>query len=177
MNPIETAVAPLRTDAIARAEKDATDLVTKMLAELAAADWNLDTVAPRPRTDIRREDYKRMMRNRERYATITVTDLRGKFSSRMGDPSFVKADASRSAAFIERCKFAAGIQYDAFVTKLTGKVGEVLTAELAGNHIWGRSTLTVTKANGTTERWLTQQIVNVSVLGLLFNQWPTRKVK
>jgi hypothetical protein len=34
----------------------------------------------------------------------------------------------------------------------------------------------VTKG-GTVERWKTQQIVNVSRLGKLFNQWPTRQLQ
>jgi hypothetical protein len=50
-------------------------------------------------------------------------------------------------------------------------------ASITGTHIWGHSVLTVTLPNGTVERWKTQQIVNQSKLGLLFNQWPSRKMK
>ena len=43
--------------------------------------------------------------------------------------------------------------------------------------MWGYSVLTVTKEDGSVERWKTQQIMNISVLGLLFAQWPSRKMK
>ena len=34
-----------------------------------------------------------------------------------------------------------------------------------------------THADGTTHQWRTEMIINVSKLGALFNQWPTRKLK
>ncbi len=64
-----------------------------------------------------------------------------------------------------------------FICKLVAKVGEVTEASIAGNHIWGESYLTVTTIAGAKQTWKTQQIVNVSVLGNYFNQWPTRLMK
>lgn len=61
--------------------------------------------------------------------------------------------------------------------KLEMKIGEHLTATLEGNHVWGDSFITVEKANGENERWRTHTILNVSKLGLYFNQFPTRKIK
>jgi hypothetical protein len=69
------------------------------------------------------------------------------------------------------------MQYTAFIQKLEGKVGAHTAAALDGSHVWGFSILTVTKADGTVEKWKTEQIINVSVLGKVFNQWPSRKVK
>jgi hypothetical protein len=70
-----------------------------------------------------------------------------------------------------------------FAAKLAGKIDGEL-AELGGGTIrsitlhgdmWTGSTLTVDTTRGT-QRWETQVIVNVSCLGKLFNQWPTRRV-
>ena len=94
----------------------------------------------------------------------------------MNDPVPVKMDREEIARFIKNSKEEAAAQYDAFVAKLIRKIGVVETAELTGNHVWSYSYLNVTKADGTKESWKTQMIVNVSKLGKLFNQWPTRKV-
>jgi hypothetical protein len=79
--------------------------------------------------------------------------------------------------FITRAKEDAAAQYDSYVQKLIGKIGEVTAASLDGDHVWGFSYLTVTLPNGKKEVWKTQMIVNISKLGKLFNQFPTRKMK
>jgi hypothetical protein len=176
MNPIEAAVSPLRTDAVVRAETDATTLANRLLAELEAAGWDLNTVAPRPTTDMSRATYKSYQRRRAQFAMVAryagAAVLRNRNS-----PEIYARDDERVAKFVQQCKEAAAASYDAFVAKLSAKIGDCTSATLSGNHVWGRSTLTVTKPDGATERWHTQQIVNQSVLGLLFNQWPTRKGK
>lgn len=79
--------------------------------------------------------------------------------------------------FIQAAKADAAAQYEAFVAKLQQKIGEVKNATLKGNHVWSYSILTVEKPDGTVEHWKTQMIINVSKLGKMFNQFPTRKVK
>jgi len=82
--------------------------------------------------------------------------------------------------FVERAQAQAAVEYDAFVCKLVNKVGAVVDAELIGDHVWSYSVLRVTKREGVetfVERWKTQQIWNVSVLGNHFPQWPTRLMK
>ena len=62
-----------------------------------------------------------------------------------------------------------------YVAKLTEKVGACDAAAVTGE-LWQESLLVVRKGE-TVERWKTQQILNFSVYGKAFNQWPTRKVK
>ena len=80
--------------------------------------------------------------------------------------------------FAASARETAAAEYDAFVAKLEAKIGDdVAAAELAGNHVWNHSTLTITRTDGSVERWRTSMIINVSKLGKLFNQFPTRKAK
>lgn len=65
--------------------------------------------------------------------------------------------------------------FDAYVEKLISKIGDCDSAEFSG-HLWSHSVLTVVKGSNT-EKWKTQMIINVSCLGKLFNQFPTRKMK
>jgi len=69
-----------------------------------------------------------------------------------------------------------------FAGKLAGKVDRdaagvkvAAVAVAARGSLWTGSTLIATLVDGTTQRWHTQCILNVSCHGLLFNQWPTRR--
>ena len=73
-------------------------------------------------------------------------------------------------------------EFLSFAAKLTGKIdtaaNDVPVAKIEANssgRIWEQSTTTVTLTNGATQVWHTQSIVNTSVLGNAFNQWPTRR--
>lgn len=92
-------------------------------------------------------------------------------------PDFVDVTDERVARYVKTAREDAAAQYEAFVAKLTVKIGAVETATLAGRGVWSHSILTVTKSDGARENWKTQMILNVSGLGKVFNQWPTRKVK
>jgi hypothetical protein len=93
-----------------------------------------------------------------------------------GDPELVRISEERYARMREQVRQDAGASFDAYVAKLTAKVGEgVISASVVG-HLWDYSILTVEKTSGI-EQWRTQQILNVSCLGKVFNQWPTRKMK
>lgn len=60
-NLIEVAVAPLKADAIERAELEANKLVDRVRTELAAAGNDLQKCAPYPRTDVDRMTYLRQL--------------------------------------------------------------------------------------------------------------------
>src|SRR4051812_418519 len=65
---------------------------------------------------------------------------------------------------------------DSYIRKLVGKIDrDVLSARYDGE-LWFGSLLTVTCINGEQQVWKTKCILNVSCLGNVFNQWPTRKV-
>lgn len=175
-NVIIAAVAPLKADAIARAEKDARELVAKVAAKLEAAGWDLNVAAPS--SDRRRDDERtQAIKDGRRSLYHSVTKSRPDQSYRLDAPYLVDMDPALVDRFIENAKRDAALQYDEFVAKLAIKVGKGATAAtLEGNHVWGDSYLSVTMPGGIGQRWHTQQIVNVSKLGKLFNQWPTRRV-
>lgn len=66
--------------------------------------------------------------------------------------------------------------FDSYVGKLAGKIGKVVVSATLCGDPWTGSILTVTDSNGVTEKWATRIIINVSIHGKLFNQFPTRKL-
>lgn len=172
--PVGRAIEPMKIEAIARARKEAAERVEKIIAEIEAASWDVATIAPFPKSwGSSREAY---MSGKRRYDLYRMFVRHVGASRRMNDPEIVVRADDRIAKFIEDCAEAAAVQYDMFAAKLVGKIGEHSEATISGSHVWGYSILTVTTPAGV-ERWKTQQIVNVSKLGLLFNQWPSRKMK
>ena len=172
-NPVEAAVAPLKEQAIARAEQEAVKTVLRVWQQLADAGWDLNKAAPYPRSSrMDRVEYKKKVGRYHLFSSLVET-----VSSRsMCDPHIVKSSQKRERVFVEKAMEMAASQYDMFVAKLVGKIGKCDAASLSGSHVWGYSVLTVVKGEAV-ERWQTQQIVNQSALGTVFNQWPTRKLK
>lgn len=174
MNVIETAVLPLKADAVQRAEQEAQRMIARIIEALEAADWNLDAVAPRPHARMSREEYVRLLSKHDLFKSVTIHT---QTSRRPSEPDIRARSPEAEQRFISAAKQDAAFQYDLFVAKLVKKVGEVSDAVLNGSHVWGYSILTVTKPDGAVQKWKTQMIVNVSKLGKLFNQFPTRIVK
>lgn len=182
-HPVAIAVEPIKADAIARAEIDAKAYVEKLADNLAQHGWDLNSIAPSPYgreyRNISREKYMAMSHKRALYSSITVAreDNRDYFE-RQNDPRSLRDLSDEGVArFIQQAKDAAFDHYQSFVLKMVKKIGDVRTASLDGNHVWGFSVLTVGKPDGSIQKWKTQQIVNCSVYGLLFNQWPSRIIK
>lgn len=174
MNIVEKAVSHLKEEAVERATKNAVELIDTVLAELEAADWDLNVAAPRAKNVYDRKTYVSMNAKHTLYGSIATYT---KTSLSRNEPNIRKQCNESEARFINIVREDAAAQYEAFVAKLTEKVGEVSSATLEGNHVWGYSFLTVETAEGESQIWKTQMIINVSKLGKLFNQFPTRKVK
>ena len=167
---ILAAVEPLRADAIARAEQRARNWAARIEAELEAAGGDLNVYAPYPRsTD---GDYKqRLARRKAIEAIVTHKEV---VSRRISDPEIVSINAARVERIVAFAREDASASFDAYAAKLAGKVGEIRSASICGASLWDGSLLTVENEAGAIQRWHTQQIVNCSVLGKVFNQWPTR---
>lgn len=164
---IARAVEPLRAAAVERATKMAREIADETLADYAKNPRRYDY----PNGSLlNRRDYSVQKQRRARLLRLVKN---------VGSTLVVKYERDDAAVekYVVECGIMASEQYNLFIRKLETKVGDHLTATLDGDHVWGYSTLTVGKADGSTEQWRTQQIVNVSVLGKLFNQWPSRKVK
>lgn len=164
---IAAAVEPLRADAISRARDEARKSANAILTDYAAHPGRYDypNVA---RTTPR--EYEEQRARRARLLQLV------KNAGTTMKPAYERDEAAVER-FIDDAARMASEQYTLFIRKLEEKVGVHVSATLEGSHVWGYSTLTVTLADGSIQLWRTQQIVNVSKLGKLYNQWPSRKVK
>lgn len=174
MNPIESAVSPLIAVAVERARTKAEEMVQYMIAQLEAVAYDLDKAAPYPGPHIGRPAYMAAVARRNMFLCVFRPAAA---TRRTTEPFTVSLNTDCRKHFVDNAGENAAAEYDAFVAKLNTKIGEAVSAELVGNHVWGSSKLYVTKADGTKECWKTQMIINTSKLGKLFNQFPTRKVK
>jgi hypothetical protein len=171
--PIAVAVEPLRASAVQRAAEYAEEYIAGVMANLARNGWDLNQAFPSPRIGMDRFAYAVASMQRANASRLTSWT---KVSLRHGEPCIVVRSDKGCAKFVQDAKDDADASYTAFIAKLEAKVGEHQRATLEGNHVWGYSVLTALTADGE-QRWKTQQIVNISKLGKVFNQWPTRLVK
>jgi hypothetical protein len=165
----------MKADAVLSARQDAEAVIAKAYTDLEAHEWDLNATAPYP-DSLRdgREEYRRKQAKHNLYSSLTRAD--SNTYVRRG-PKLVHASDEGAARFIDLSEREAAAQYDSFICKMVGKVGEVTATEIAGDHVWGHSILTVTLPDGTVQRWKTQQIINYSVYGRPYLQWPSRIVK
>ncbi len=173
-SPIKAAVEPLRKDAMDSAEQWARKQVEGVRVALQAHAWDREAYAPYPKSNQSRADYDRAL---TRYQIVHRLTRGETTSRRPGSPDPCHIDSEAVAKFIVDNRDDASAQYERFVIKLVGKIGDCTSAILTGNHVWSSSRLVVTFADKANETWTTKQIENVSVLGKYFPQWPSRKVK
>lgn len=181
--PLAKATEPLKVRAVATAELRAKENVEKKMAQLKEAGWDLNKVAPAGNS-LRegRETYRGKQDYRASFERLTkrVKGASGYDQSwrDMTIPRIVERDQDGIDRYIEMCCEMAAAQYDSFVYKMVSKVGDHTAAELKTNWgIWEHSILVVTLKDGTVQKWKTQTIINFSVYGKMFNQWPSRIVK
>jgi hypothetical protein len=172
-HPVALAVEPFRAEAIERTKQFAAETVEKVRNELEAAGNDLNKCAPFPSSKMYGYQYHTA---NAKYRLFHSVCKSREACSRPNQPNLADVSPERVERFIQDAAERAAIDYDAFIVKLCGKIGRCDSAEINGSHVWGYSLLTVAKGE-TIEVWKTQQIVNTSKLGKVFNQWPSRKVK
>lgn len=172
-NPIAEAVAPLRAASVARA----VELVKAHIeAVLAANPVGTEFSAKYPKPDSFRTGRREYLtRENERRHLKSILRVEATGHTWKAPEFVVGANEYGIARLVEETEQDAAASFDAYVAKLSAKVGECDAASVVGA-LWQGSTLTVTKG-ATIERWTTKQILNVSCLGKVFNQWPTRLAK
>lgn len=173
---VRIAVEPLLAEAVDRAEREARAVVVKVMADIESHGWNITKAAPWPSSIGLRVGQPEYAQGKSKYTLYHSLVQTISTNYRPNEPEIVKPDLDRQQRFIAESREAAALQYESYICKLEDKVGDHSEATLAGSHVWGHSVLTVTTPEGI-ERWQTQMIVNVSKLGKLFNQFPTRKVR
>ena len=173
MNTIEQAVNPLKQASIDAAEQNALQFLAAVKSKLEAAGWDIDLVAVAPSIRMNRAQYVAAKTYRDVVRSFVTS---ANCSRRRSEPNIVIWSDEYAAKFVESTKQDAAFQYEAYVCKLVKKVGDAIKAEMVFvQGLWNNSILVVTKADGT-EKWNTKCIVNRSVYGKLFNQFPTRKL-
>lgn len=96
-------------------------------------------------------------------------------SYHVGAPHYVQIkQAAYDSAKAEAIK-AADLAIDSYIYKLVGKIGNDIAHAGYSGYLWDGSVLTVKCADGEVQTWNTKCILNVSCLGTVFNQWPTRR--
>ena len=174
-HPVALAVEPLRAAAMDRAEQFARKMVEEVELRMATEFGDRQKFAPYPSSlHCNRAQYIAGVNYYNFVRKITETTAGGSRSP--NSPDFGTMSDQGIAKFIEETRNQASFQYDEFICKMIRKIGDCTSATLSGSHVWGCSFLSVSKPTGG-EVWKTQQIINVSKLGLPFNQWPSRKQK
>lgn len=173
-NAIAIAVAPIKQASIDAAVEATHEMIANIKAKLEAAQWDLDVAFPRPSIHTSRATYM-AQRAAHDYARCLVSPV--KCSRRPSEPFMVTWCEEGVARAIDTAAKDAALQYEAYVCKLVKKVGECDAAKMGFNGgVWFDSDLVVTKGEAK-EVWNTKCIVNRSVYGKVFNQFPTRKRK
>ena len=155
-----------------KAADEAKAFVGKLLDNLKKHDWDLDKVAPYPKS--MNSDYKIMKNKRDTYQMVSKAT---KSSYGRGEPYTVQADQVKINHYIEMNVKGAEEAYRSFMEKMIQKIGKpVIDAKMTGN-IWTNALLTVTTNDGEEQVWKTQMILNFSKYNKMFNQFPSRRIK
>lgn len=172
------ALEPFRKASIDEASERARLIVWQVRDELAKHGGKLDEAAPN------RADIGSLHKRQLFLRLATRVDKAAALSSRT---AVYHVDPEAERRFIDQAEHAAEANFQAYVDKMRGKVkvpeataGPIKKAAAYSinlGSLWNGSTLTVWHDDGSSAEWRTKRIVNISVYGKLFNQWPTRRVK
>ena len=157
-----------------RAEDEARKFVKGRLEVLKKHNWDLNSLAPRPRSHMSREEYKQAENRRDIYSAFTRAV---RSTSSLSGPEIREPDQTKINHYIDMNIKSAEEAYRNFMAKMIQKIGKpVIDANMTGN-IWTNALLTVTTDDGQQQVWKTQMILNFSKYQKMFNQFPSRRVK
>lgn len=175
-NLIANAVEPLKQKSVDAAVERTINFHKSIIEKLQQNNFDIDAAFPRPKNFTSRAAYAAA--GDLRAAVESIVDYE-KSSYRMDETRIVKVNADKIVYELEQAALNAQASFDAYVTKLSIKVGTGIVDAHMGyvRGIWSDSNLTVYKNDGSKEVWNTKCITNRSKLGKWFNQFPTRKLK
>jgi hypothetical protein len=149
------------------------DSINASLKTLKNNDWDINNLLDSRMSRSYNMDVQRYYES----FTDAVNPQSSHFRSKLREPNIRVEDKKAIKSMLKETAQAAQLNYDKFIAKIVGKVGEpVVSAELKGN-IWTGCVLTVETKEGETQVWDTKIIINISKLGKVFNQFPTRRKK
>jgi len=142
-------------------------------AGLAAVGMDAEIYAPYPNGRMGKTEYRQAEAKyrRVRSSFKCITSCRG-----FHQPEIMVEKEDAEPRLRAHAKQEADALVDSYLYKMAGKIGKEITAAETNGNIWDYATLTVTCADGEVQTWRTNCILNQSVYGKLFNQWPTRRV-
>jgi vacuolar-type H+-ATPase subunit H len=172
------ALEPFRKASIDEASERARRVVEHVREEMAKHGGKLDESAPN------RADTGSQLKRQLFLRLATRIGPRQSLPSRTSTYE-VTPEAERS--FIDQAEHQAEANYQAYVDKMRRKIAKYETTSgpitsvtahsiVGRGDLWGGSTINIRFGDGTLQRWNTKRIVNISVYGMLFNQWPTRQI-
>jgi len=179
---LRTALAAPRLEYRARFRQHVRAQVDEIAAKLAQNNLDLNKVAPYPAsygpTYKGRNAYIAAMElNQFAWRFFEGTDKYAMQRSGSDQPYFVAARKDWDKTLDKMADEATAKYFDGYIIKLANKIGKpVVSAELVGS-LWTNCTLNVICEDFEPQFWHTQCIFNVSCLGRVFNQWPTRRKK
>ena len=170
---IADATHPMKIAAMEKTRKEAEEYLEKIKAILEENDFDPYKVVPKPfktpDTPFNISYFAEKEADAKRYPYMFMVDRNG---SKYG------WSENKAQKYIANCVNGTADHYNEYVSKMNNKIKNPVSAKFSWvSDVWGSSMLEVTLPDGTTEYWKTQIIVNVSKLGNLFNQWPTRRIK
>jgi hypothetical protein len=156
------------------AREEAQKFIDARVAALEKAGWDLNVVAPEPKSGYGTEAYKMAQARRAVYTSIT----KAKASSRKpNEPDIRELNKTMVDHYINQNVQAAEDDYRAFMQKMIEKIGKpVVKATMTGS-IWRNAVLTVETNDGEEQVWNTQMIINYSKYQRAYNQFPSRRKK
>jgi len=156
------------------AREEAQKFIDARVEALKKAGWDLNVVAPEPKSGYGTEAYKMAQARRTVYTSIT----KAKTSSRKpNEPDIRELNQTMVDHYIKQNVQAAEDDYRAFMQKMIEKIGKpVVKATMTGS-IWRNAVLTVETNDGEEQVWNTQMIINYSKYQRAYNQFPSRRKK
>ena len=185
LNPfIQTAIEPMRQqveDAIfdSLQRRDAW-----FFAKLEEAGWDSEKAFPYPSSSVmNRMQYRMACDNYKHCHAITESAPGAPCCRRPHEPNMRVKKQGLAAKNRNAAKKLATDSVNSWIVKMGKKVadtkqGEITSAVYAGAcSPWEFSVLTISLDSGTVQKWKTKMILNVSCLGKIFNQYPSRLLK
>lgn len=173
---LQSALVP--TESLLRVEyaRQLTAQCDKILAELAEDGWDAEKRYGYPSSNMSRLNYCSQKR---RYELCHQYTEGTQVSRSFCDPDIRRPRADNAARIAKQADEMAHAALEGYCAKLARKIEatgvEVVSIKYVGGlNPWGWTHVLV---NGGEQIWRTKMIINVSCLGKLFNQWPTRQVR
>lgn len=177
LETLRTIFAPMRASTIEVAENRTRARANAVYSRLVACGWDILAAYPLPNANMSRDAYQ-MANAAHLFARSVTRIVAPNKSRRVGEPLIVAACLASLDLVVADERRAADEAFDSYLIKLAGKTGPVASATLNASggpeNVWTYSVLKVTRPDGSTAVYTTQRIINVSKLGKLFYQWPTR---